>query len=213
MPKILILDDHPLYREGVMSALRGQPLHALVLGASSAVEALRLLDEDPTVDLVLVDFRLGGEDGLDALRRIGARHPSVARMLISGHDSSDLVKAAVQAGAQGFLPKSHSIAQAVSGIQTVLDGGVYWPDVATLGLPPVRSSGERATALPGLTIRQVEVLQLLGEGKSNAEIAEDLGITERTAKAHLKGIFDALGVDTRVKALVRAQECGLLKIR
>ena len=83
MPKILIVDDHPLYREGVMSALRGHPLRALVLGASSAGEALKLLDGDPTVDLVLVDLRLGSDDGLQALGLIGARHPSIARMLIS----------------------------------------------------------------------------------------------------------------------------------
>ena len=216
MPKILIVDDHPLYREGVMSALRGHPLRALVLGASSAEEALRTLDDDPTVDLVLVDLRLGKEDGLQALRQIGARHPSIARMLLSAHDSDDIVQAAARAGAQGFLPKSHSIGAALSGIRTVLDGGVYWPGPAGSGAPPsagpLRSPTEpEAVALHGLTIRQLEVLHLLGEGKSNAEIAEDLGISERTAKAHLKGIFDALGVDTRVRALVRARECGLLK--
>jgi len=216
MPKILIVDDHPLYREGVMSALRGHPLRALVLGASSAGEALKLLDDDPTVDLVLIDLRLGSDDGLQALGLIGARHPSIARMLISAHNSDDIVQAAVRAGAQGFLPKSQSIGEALSGIRTVLEGGVYWPDAGRSGRPP--GAGPRkspmevgAVTLHGLTIRQLEVLHLLGEGKSNAEIAEDLRISERTAKAHLKGIFDALGVDTRVKALVRAREWGLLK--
>jgi DNA-binding NarL/FixJ family response regulator len=216
MSKILIVDDHPLYREGVMSALRGHPLRALVLGASSAAEALRILDDDPTVDLVLVDLRLGSEDGLKALGQIGARHPSIARMLISAYDSDDIVHAAVRAGAQGFLRKSQSIGEALSGIRSVLEGGVYWPGAAPSGPPPSTGSARSprepgAAALHGLTIRQLEVLHLLGEGKSNAEIAEDLGISERTAKAHLKGIFDALGVDTRVRALVRAREWGLLK--
>lgn len=217
MTKILIVDDHPLYREGVMSALRGPPLRALVLGAATVGEALQILADDPTVDLALIDFKLRNEDGLGGLRRIGAAHPAVARVLLSGHEADDLVQAAVRAGAQGFLPKAHSIAQMVVAIQTVLDGAVYWPPrtgVAGAGspslpapLPPTSTSGP----LQAMTIRQLEVLELLGAGKSNADIAAELGITERTAKAHLKGVFDALGVDTRVKAVLRAGELGLLK--
>ena len=127
MTKILIVDDHPLYREGVMNALRDQPLRALVLGASSAGEALRILDDDPTVDLVLVDLRLGKEDGLEGLKQIGARHPPIARMLISGHESPGIVRAAMGAGAQGFLSKSLSIGQVVKAINAVPEGGVSWP--------------------------------------------------------------------------------------
>ncbi len=210
MTKILIVDDHPLYREGVMTALRGQPLRALVLGASSAGEALRILDDDPTVDLVLVDLRLGKEDGLEGLKQIGARHPPIARMLISGHESPGIVRAAMGAGAQGFLSKSLSIGQVVKAINTVLEGGVSWPE-SDAALRPV-SPGSAAVS-HGLTLRQLEVLGLLGRGNSNAEIAKDLGISERTAKAHLKAIFSALGVDTRVKAVIRAQELGLLSRR
>ena len=210
MTKILIVDDHPLYREGVMTALRGQPLRALVLGASSAGEALRILDDDPTVDLVLVDLRLGNEDGLEGLKQIGARHPPIARMLISGHESPGIVRAAMGAGAQGFLSKSLSIGQVVKAINTVLEGGVSWPE-SDAALRPV-SPGPAAVS-HGLTLRQLEVLGLLGRGNSNAEIAKDLGISERTAKAHLKAIFNALGVDTRVKAVIRAQELGLLSRR
>ena len=207
MTKILIVDDHPLYREGVMTALRGQPLRALVLGASSAGEALRILDDDPTVDLVLVDLRLGKEDGLEGLKQIGARHPPIARMLISGHESPGIVQAAMGAGAQGFLSKSLSIGQVVKAINTVLEGGVSWPESDAAPRPV--SPGPAAVS-HGLTLRQLEVLGLLGRGNSNAEIAKDLGISERTAKAHLKAIFSALGVDTRVKAVIRAQELGLL---
>ena len=205
MTKILIVDDHPLYREGVMTALRGQPLRA-----SSAGEALRILDDDPTVDLVLVDLRLGQEDGLDGLEQIGARHPPIARMLISGHESPGIVRAAMGAGAQWFLSKSLSIGQVVKAINTVLEGGVSWPE-SDAALRPV-SPGPAAVS-HGLTLRQLEVLGLLGRGNSNAEIAKDLGISERTAKAHLKAIFNALGVDTRVKAVIRAQELGLLSRR
>ena len=219
MTKILIVDDHPLYREGVMNALRGQPLRALVLGASFAGEALRILDDDPTVDLVLVDLRLGKEDGLEGLKQIGARHPPIARMLISGHESPGIVRAAMGAGAQGFLSKSLSIGQVVKAINAVLEGGVSWPALSHT-VPTAESDAASRPVSPvpaaishGLTLRQLEVLGLLGRGNSNAEIAKDLGISERTAKAHLKAIFNALGVDTRVKAVIRAQELGLLSRR
>jgi len=216
MTKILIVDDHPLYREGVMTALRGQPLQAVVLGASSAGEALRILDDDPTVDLVLVDLRLGKEDGLEGLKQIGARHPPIARMLISGYESPSIVRAAMGAGAQGFLSKSLSIGQVLRAIRTVLGGGVSWPapsrDLSTAEPDPAPGPGSPGPTADshGLTLRQLEVLSLLGRGNSNAEIAQDLGISERTAKAHMKAIFDALGVDTRVKAVIRARERGLL---
>ena len=119
-------------------------------------------------------------------------------------------------GGSGFLSKSLSIGQVLRAIHTVLDGGVSWP-TSSQSLPaaepdtaPAAGSPGPAAASHGLTLRQLEVLSLLGRGNSNAEIAEDLGISERTAKAHMKAIFDALGVDTRVKAVIRAREWGLL---
>ena len=214
MTKILIVDDHPLYREGLMGALSGPPLRALVFGADSVNAALTLLDADPTVELVLIDFKLKNENGLDALHQIGAKHPVVARMLISGEETTDVLHGAMRAGAQGFMVKSLSIAAMLNAIRRVLDGGVYWQAEPVAQSPPSGfAATPPATASPqhSLTVRQLEALQLLGEGHSNAEIAARLGITERTAKAHLAGIFGALGVDTRLKALVRAGELGLIR--
>jgi len=214
MTKILILDDHPLYREGVIGALSGHPLHANVVGVSSADDAIASLDDDPTFVLALVDRRLRGEDGIEALRQIGRTHPAVARVLISAESSAQSVHAAMRAGAQGFLPKSLSIREMVAAIEEVLHGGVYWPGADQIDAPadhsepvsPCQSFGPQA-----LTARQMQALELLGQGKSNAEIAADLGISERTAKAHLKGVFDVLGVSTRVRALVKARALGLVK--
>jgi DNA-binding NarL/FixJ family response regulator len=213
MTKILILDDHPLYREGVIGALSGHPLRANVVGVSSTNDAIASLD-DPTFELAIIDRRLQGEDGLEALRQIGHTHPAVARVLISADSSRESVHAAMRAGAQGFLPKSLSIREMVAAIEEVLHGGVYWPELEPVDLPmhlcePV-SLRERFGS-QALTTRQTQALELLGQGKSNAEIACDLGISERTAKAHLKGVFDALGVSTRVRALVRARALGLVK--
>jgi DNA-binding NarL/FixJ family response regulator len=207
MTKILIVDDHPLYREGVIAALSGHPLHACVVGVSSAHDAIRMLDDDPTFELVLVDRNLPSEDGLTALGELGTRHPEVARVLISGDDSAGMIDAAVHAGAQGFLPKSLSIGEMLAAINRVLDGDVFWPRSS------VRSGKLRTpddVAPPTLTPRQKQVLDLLCEGRSNAQMAESLCISERTVKAHLAGVFEALGVDSRVRALVKARALGLI---
>lgn len=216
MTKILILDDHPLYREGVITALSGPPLRACVIGASSAGDAINLLDDDPTFELALVDRKLRGEDGLEALQQIGLKHPTVARVLISGELSTGIAAAAMRAGAQGFLRKSLSIREMVAALDEVLRGGTYWPaeeqtntHAAVGGAPAPSTSG--TTAPQSLTARQLQALELLGEGKSNAQIAVELGISERTVKAHLTGVFNALGVDTRVRALVRARALGLVR--
>jgi DNA-binding NarL/FixJ family response regulator len=206
--KLLILDDHPLYREGVASALAAPPLHARVVGAATISQALGALVREGDVELALIDRKLGTEDGLDALARIGAAHPGVVRVLVSGEESEELASAAARAGAQGFVPKSHSIERMIIAIGQLLDGGVYWPQIDE---PPHRARRiAQEQAGHHLTLRQLEVLQLLSEGCSNAEIGTNLGITERTIKAHLQSIFEHLEVNSRVKALVRAQELGLL---
>ncbi|PWT75813.1 MAG: hypothetical protein C5B46_02170 [Proteobacteria bacterium] len=207
MTKILIVDDHPLYREGVIAALSGHPLRACVIGVSSAHDAIRMLDDDPTFELVLVDRNLPSEDGLAALGELGTRHPEVARVLISGDDSAGMMDAAVHAGAQGFLPKSLSIGEMLTAIGRVLDGDVFWPrSSARAG----KLSTPDDVARPDLTPRQKQVLDLLCEGRSNAQMAEILCISERTVKAHLAGVFEALGVDSRVRALVKARALGLI---
>lgn len=210
MTKIIIIDDHPLYREGVISALSGPPLRASVTGLSAASDAIQLLDDDPTYDLALVDCRLSGEDGLDALRRIGREHPTVARMLISGDESAATIEAAMRAGAQGFLPKSLCIAEMLDAIETVLSGEVFWPARRQSAGRTLANRPAHIESTLELTARQRESLHLLAEGMSNAQIAARLGISERTAKAHLKAVFDSLGVHTRVNALVKARAVGLI---
>jgi len=213
MTKILIVDDHPLYREGVIAALGGHPLRASVVGVSSAHDAFQVLNDDPTFELVLVDRNLVQEDGLAALRRLGTLHPGLARVLISGDDSTEVMDAALHAGAQGFLPKSLSIGEMLAAIDRVLEGDVYWPRCAHTPRVAAAKLAVDATVTPSpplLTPRQMQVLRLLSEGRSNAEMAEALGISERTVKAHLAGVFEALGVDSRVRVLIKARELGLI---
>ena len=206
---ILIVDDHPLYREGMVSALRAQMADVAVLGADSAEEGLQLLLHNPDIELVLIDVRLPGMDGFAALRDYGARFPSVSCMLVSGAEEPDTVQRAFDAGASGFIPKSLSVGEVTAAIRRVLDGGVYVPDSASAAPKPKPASAD--AAINHLTLRQLEVLRLLGEACTNKEIARTLDITERTAKAHVAAIFESLEADNRTQAVLTAQRLGFLK--
>ena len=206
LQRILIVDDHPLYREGMMSALRAQMTDVEVLGADSAEEGLQVLVRNPDIDLVLIDVRLPGMDGFAALSVYGARFPTVSRMLVSGSEEPQYLKRAFEAGASGFIPKSMSVGEVTAAIRRVLDGGVYVPD--KVPSPPKEAASP--DSITHLTLRQLEVLRLLGEGYTNKEIARTLEITERTAKAHVAAIFEALGADNRTQAVVAGQRGGLL---
>jgi DNA-binding NarL/FixJ family response regulator len=203
---VLIVDDHPLYREGLASALRTCMDSAEILGAGSAEEGLAMLEQTPDMDLVLVDLRLPGMDGFEALRAYGQRFPLVPRVLVSGVDEAQYVKRAFELGASGFIPKSLPLGAVADAIRLVLSGGVFVPNGDALRPPPAGG----APPDRNLTLRQIEVLQLLGDGYTNKEIARTLAITERTAKAHVAAIFEALGADNRTQAVVAAQRMGLL---
>lgn len=204
MQKILIVDDHPLYREGMVSTLRAQLPEFDVSEAESAERGLELLAANPEIDLVLIDLRLPGMDGLTALRTFAERHPEVPRIAISGDEDQDLVRRSFDAGASGFIPKSMSVREVVAAIRVVLAGGVFVPQSAALPAARAQNGG------PALTLRQLEALRLLAEGYTNKEIANALEITERTAKAHVAAIFEALGADNRTQAVVAAQRSGML---
>lgn len=197
MPRLLLIDDHPLYRHGFIAALESRLPEFSFHGVGDVDAGLLALDQHPDTELVIIDFRLPGTDGLAALGAFGARHPAVPRILISGEEGAELAQRALAAGASGFMPKSLDVDCVEAGIRQVLAGGYFVPP-ATL-----RSSG-------ALTLRQLEVLRLLGAGQSNRDIAAMLHITERTAKAHVSAIFLALGVENRTQAVLAAQRSGLL---
>ncbi len=200
--RILIVDDHPLYREGMLGALRTQLGGVEVLAAGSAEEGLEVLAGDANIDLALIDIRLPGMDGFHALGAYGQRFPSVACMLLSGVDDPELARQAMEAGASGFIYKSMSVAEVCAAIQCALSGGIFTPR------PPAqdRTAPEAGVSL---TLRQLEVLGLLGEGRANRDIAHALEITERTAKAHVAAILKALGVENRTQAALAARQMGV----
>ncbi len=199
--KILIVDDHPLFRAGFHAVLEQSDLDAGVLSVSSVPEALQALQTDGDIGLVLLDIHLKGEDGFNALKVIGERFPTTACIMISGDDQQAVATRAVASGASGFIPKSFTADEMIASIRKVLAGEVFVPETTNL------TATEQPT---GLTLRQLEVISMLGRGFSNKEIARALDVAERTVKAHVSAVFEALNVRNRTQAVLVAQKRGFL---
>jgi len=195
---VLLVDDHPLFRDGFagMAAVL-RPEWRLGF-ASSASEALASI-EAQVPDLVVIDIVLPGSDGFALAEGISARRPDLPCALISGREDLAARARARICGARGFIAKAAAPEEIVAALDRVLDG-----DSAFDGAPP-------ASPFPvALSQRQGEVLSLLAEGHSNKEIRHRLDIAERTVRAHLTDLFHILGAHSRMQAVVRARELGLI---
>ena len=198
---ILIVDDHPLFSDGFAQMARvlrpGWTLHAANT-ARQALGILRCISPDKAVELVIIDVGLPDEDGFVLLKTITAEWPRLPGMLISGRDDAAVRVRARAAGAAGFIAKTETPEAIVAMIDIVLSGGTAFCD------------GGPANGLPILTPRQAEVLALLAEGHANKEIRHRLGIAERTVRAHLTELFLLLGAHSRMQAVIRGRELGLI---
>jgi DNA-binding NarL/FixJ family response regulator len=202
--KVLVVDDHPLVREGMRHLLAGLDGHPEVLEAPDAAAALRVLEGNPDLDLALLDLNLPDSDGLAVLAEFGRRAPDLPVVILSGVQDAALMRAALDKGAAGFIPKSALSQLIVPALKLVLAGGVYVPPE----MLPGRGMGV-AAGDPELTARQQQVLRLLVAGKSNKEIAAALQLSEPTVKAHVVAVFRALQVRTRAQAVAAATRRGL----
>lgn len=210
--KLLVCDDHALFREGLGFVLRQLDAEAEVLEAVDADQAFAQVAAQPELDLVLLDLGLPGVDGLEALRRLRAEHPEVPVAIVSASDRPEVVRAALAAGACGFIPKSSSGALLRSALQVIFAGGVYIPtelleaqDAGVAG----RDAAARASAAALLTPRQQDVLRLVARGLTNREIAGVLGLSEGTVKNHVAAILERLEISNRTEAAWVVRELGL----
>lgn len=201
---LLLVDDHPLFGVGFVHALT-QARPGLQVNAALTLE--EGLDKAACLapDVVLVDYRLPGDigvDGIAGLRRFGESHPLVARVLISGDEDQALAMRARAAGAAAFIGKSLPIGRILHVLDIVVAGGEHFEQTS-------RSSAAAQTSSEP-TARQLEVLWLIAQGRQNKQIAHELGIAERTVKLHVTALFDALDARNRTHLLVRAREWGLV---
>jgi DNA-binding NarL/FixJ family response regulator len=208
--KFLVVDDHALIREAMRGVLLGLRSGAQVLEAGDAATALQTLQTHPDVDLVLLDVHLPDQDGLKVLASVVERHPAVAVVMLSGEKDQATMRRSLDLGAQGYIPKGETRDVLASALALVLAGGVYVPPAALRGAPaaaPPPSPPDVSTL--GLTDRQLEVLALLMEGKSNKLICRALDLAEPTVKNHISAILKALGASNRTEAALAVTRLGL----
>jgi len=210
--KILLVDDHPLLRGGMRFLLRSFDAGLEMGEAGNCTEALELVAAG-SYDLVLLDLNMPGLSGMDALAALRDAAPGTPLVVLSGESDSAVVRAAIEGGAMGFIPKSSTPEVLIQALRLVLAHGVYLPPLVleTYAVPssaPVLPQ-PASTVLPGLTPRQMEVLHCVIRGKPNKVIARELDLSEGTVKAHLSAVFQTLGVHSRTEAVYAAAKLGL----
>ena len=194
---VLLVDDHPLFREGLTLALRQRAPALAVHAVASFAQAQRTLQREPErFDLVLLDYRLPGENGLLCAAQLRSLFPGVACALMSGTDDNELPQRAHAAGLAGYFPKSLEVGRLVDGLGCLARGETCFPAAG--------SAAGDAAMTPFLTARQQEIVRLAARGASNKEIAQALGIAPHTVKNHLTQIFERLGAANRAQAVSMA---------
>jgi DNA-binding NarL/FixJ family response regulator len=214
--EILVVDDHVLIREALRAVLKEVKGEAIVLEASSCSQAMRMIAEHPGLDLVLLDLNLPDRDGFSVLTELGERYPAISVVVLSAQQDRASVTRALDLGAMGFIPKSGRREVMLSALQLVFSGGVYIPpEILARGEPPPAQGDESAANLRtvspadlGLTERQVDVLSLMTQGKSNKAICRVLNLAEPTVKNHVTAILKALGVSNRTEAVIAVGKLG-----
>ena len=203
---ILIADDHPLLRSAVVQSLRQSLPLAQVREVASADALAEALDAQPDVDLVLLDLTMPGAHGFSALLHVRGSHPDIPVVILSSNDHPRVIRRAQQFGAAGFIPKSAPAETIGEAVQAVLDGGLWFPAMAA-----ERSEADAllASRLAQLTPQQFRVLQMLGAGRLNKQIAYDLNVSEATIKAHVTAILRKLGVTNRTQAVLMAGKLAI----
>jgi DNA-binding NarL/FixJ family response regulator len=234
--KVLLIDDHPLILTALQQVIKGLGDDFAVLGAGSAAEARRALQDDSDYDLVLLDLSLGDADGFDLLAELRNTYPAMPVVVVSATERSSDVIRAIDMGAMGFVPKRASHADLVEALRLVMNGGVYIPPMM-LGLtgrgapapeedtapavmrptvPDAAPPPEATAAAPhqkppsmdtlGLTPRQTDVLALLLQGLPNKLIARELNLSVETVKDHVAAVLRALNVSSRTQAVLAVSQ-------
>lgn len=208
MIRVLIVDDHPVVRDGLRSILETAPNLTLVGEATNGAEGVRLAAE-LLPDVVLMDLRMPGLDGIGAIEQIKASRPEVAIVILTTYDDDELILRGLRAGARGYLLKDAGREVLLDAIRAAHSGELLLPrDIATRLV--ARLDEARPTRGEELSRRELEVLALIAQGAPNKQIARQLKIAERTVKAHVTSVFRKLAVDTRAQAVAVALRRGLL---
>lgn len=204
MIRVLVVDDHPIVRQGLVSSLEDAP-DLQVVGVAASAEAAAAIAERERPDVILLDLELPGLDGISAIPRLASAERHV--IVFTAYDTDERVLGALRAGAKGYILKGAPIDEITRGIRAVASGGsALTPRVAATLVTAIQTP----PAPEILSAREMAVLQLVAAGRANKEIGRALGISERTARFHVSAILRKLGAATRAQAVALATQRGLL---
>jgi DNA-binding NarL/FixJ family response regulator len=207
--RVLIVDDHPVYRDGLRGLVERAPDLELVGEAENGVAAVTLAAErHPTI--VLMDLRMPEMSGIEATRRIVGTDPTVGVLVLTMSEDDDSLFAAMRAGARGYIPKDADAEELLGAIRAAALGeAIFGASIATRLMSFFAGGARSAAAFPELTERELEILEQIAAGRSNAEIGQRLAIAPKTVRNHVANVLNKLEVADRSQAIVRAREAGL----
>jgi DNA-binding NarL/FixJ family response regulator len=206
MARFLIIDDHPLFREALQSAIMLAFSNAEAVEARSISEAIEALNENAVFDLALLDLNMPGIQGFEGLRELRTQFPRLPVVVVSGHEEARIITEALSYGVAGFIPKSFKKSELAGAIQDVINGLVFVPQGYEPHTTSDRNTSAVITSLASLTPQQLRVLQLLKLGMLNKQIAYELKVGETTIKAHVSEILRKLKVFSRTQAVIEVSK-------
>jgi len=211
--RLMIADDHTLFREGVVALLESIP-DIEVVGAAQDGEQVIQMAESLQPDVILMDIQMPGINGIAATRKIIQASPHIGIIIVTMFEDDDSVFAAMRAGARGYILKGADQRDMLRAVEAVARGeALFGPSIADRLMAYMTSASKsEEEVFPELTNREREILELIAQGLSNPEIAEALGISLKTVRNHVSNIFNKLQVADRVQAVLRAREAGLGKL-
>jgi DNA-binding NarL/FixJ family response regulator len=202
--RLVIADDHPLFRGALREAVTGLFEHVDIAEAGTFNEAAELLERGSDVDLVLLDLTMPGVRGFSGLMYLRAQYPGVPVIVVSANDDPAVIRRCMEFGASGFIPKTLGTEAMRAAISRILGGGVWTPPDVDLAAGSDAETAALMARMATLTPQQVRVLMMLSEGLLNKQIAYQLGVSEATVKAHVSAILQKLGVESRTQAVIAA---------
>jgi DNA-binding NarL/FixJ family response regulator len=202
--RLVIADDHPLFRGALREAVSGLLERVNIAEAGTFDEVAELLERGGEVDLILLDLTMPGVRGFSGLMYMRAQYPSVPVIVVSANDDPAAIRRCMDFGASGFIPKTLGVDAMRAAISRILSGGVWTPPDVDLSAGSDTEAAELIARMATLTPQQVRVLMMLSEGLLNKQIAYQLGVSEATVKAHVSAILQKLGVESRTQAVIAA---------
>ena len=207
--KILIADDHALFRDGLALSLERLMPEAVITQASGYSQVFKILNSEPLPDVLILDVEMQDLPWLESLKQISQDAPELKIIVISASEDGRTIRTILNTGVKGYIPKRSEIKVFNNALRLVLDGGTYVPP-NLLENSSLNNISGRSIGLKTLTNRQTQVLDLIAQGKSNKQIAYDMGVSESTVKLHINALLRSLHVNNRTQAVITAQKIGLI---